>query len=118
MKVLVLAEAASLRRLIRHIVSGVTDKIWECESSESLPAQYASIKPDFVLVDIDTPDVKRMSTLTTVRNIFQDARVIAITSYDHIDLRESMHRAGADACLAKDNLLQLVRLLRWPGPKF
>jgi CheY-like chemotaxis protein len=117
MELLVLVETATVRRLIREIVSGVTKKIWECDSSEGISEEFRDLKPDFVLMDIDRRPVHGVSALADVRSMFPAARIIAITSYDHPDLQQSIHSAGADACLAKENLLQLVRLLRWPGPK-
>jgi len=115
MTLFILAEAPPLRRLIRKIVSGTADQIWESDSSENIPAAFRNTRPDFVLMDFDSSRENGMSALTKVRTMFPVARIVAITSYDEPDVQQSVQAAGADACLARENLLQLVRLLRWPA---
>ena len=117
MKLLILVEAASLRRLIRKIVSGIADEIWEGEGSDKIPPASQNIKLDFVVIDIDSPRETGMSALAKLRTMFPATRIVAITSYDEADLQQSVQAAGADACLSRENLLQLTRLLRWPARK-
>lgn len=117
MTLFIVIEAAPLRRLIRQIVSSTAEQIWESEGSERMPEEYRSIKPDFVLMDIDSFHENAISAITKMRSMFPASRIVAITSYDEPDLQQSVHAAGADACLAKENLLPLSRLLRWPARK-
>lgn len=117
MTLFIVIAAAPLRRLIRKIVSGTAEQIWESEGSDRMLKEHRSIKPDFVLLDIDSSHENAISAITKMRSMFPASRIVAITSYDEPDLQQSVHAAGADACLAKENLLQLSRLLRWPARK-
>jgi DNA-binding NarL/FixJ family response regulator len=116
-KLLILVEAASLRRLIRQITAGVAAEIWECDSPRDAETRHRKLSPNVVLIDIDSPGMSGIPGITSVRNLFPSARIIALTSFDHPDIQDSVLKSGADACLPRENLLQLVHLLRWPRKK-
>jgi DNA-binding NarL/FixJ family response regulator len=116
-KLLILVEAASLRKLIRQITAGLAVEIWECESAHDAEVRHRNLNPNVILVDIDSEKMNGMPGIKNIRSLFPSARIIALTSFDHPDIQDSVLSSGADACLARENLLQLVRLLRWPRTK-
>lgn len=116
-KLLVLVEAVSLRRLIKQISSRVIAETWEYTSSREAEMAAHELNPNVVLIDIDSPKMSGLAGISRIRSLFPRARIIALTSFDHSDMQDAVFKAGADACLARDNLLQLVRLLRWPRTK-
>ena len=97
--------------MIKSLVAGLADEIREyTDGAEALPA-YAVERPDVVLMDIE---MKTMDGITATRRIVtadSSARVIIVTDYDQLDLREAAHEAGACGYVVKDNLLDLLALL-------
>jgi two-component system response regulator DegU len=112
MKLLIVEDNASFRRLIKTIVAGVAAQIHECADGAGALEAYNTCRPDFVLVDIR---MKLMDGITATRRIKAAdpaARIIIVTDYDQADLREAARQAGACAFVAKENLLELVRFLQ------
>ncbi len=52
MKLLIVDDNASVRRVIRGIVASLADDIHECADGEDALAAYIAHSPDFVLMDI------------------------------------------------------------------
>jgi DNA-binding NarL/FixJ family response regulator len=112
MKLLIVENNPSVRRVIRSIVATIADEIYECEDGvEALPA-YVSHKPDWVLMDLVMKHVNGIEATKLIKDQFPDARIIIVTNFDEADLRESALQAGACGYVLKENLLELRRLLQ------
>ena len=112
MKLLIVEDNASTRRLIKMIVAGVATKIYECADGAEALGSYIAHRPDFVLMDLA---MERMDGITATRQIRASdpaARIIIVTQYDQADLWEAAKAAGACGYVHKENLLEVVRLLR------
>jgi CheY-like chemotaxis protein len=112
MKLLIVEDSPSVRRVIRSIVATVADEVYECEDgADALPA-YVAHKPDWVLMDIAMKNVDGISATKLIRDQYPDAKIIIVTNFDEADLRESALQAGACGYVLKENLLELRRLLQ------
>ena len=112
MKLLIVEDNASTRRLIRTIVAGVATQVYECADGAEALASYIAHRPDFVLMDLA---MQRMDGITATRQIRASdptARIIIVTQYDEADLREEAKAAGACGYVRKENLLEVVQLLQ------
>jgi len=117
MKLLIVEDNASVRRLIKSIVAGVATQIHECADGAGALEAYLAHRPDFVLMDIDMEDTDGITATRRIRAADPAARIIIVTQYDQADLREAAEKAGACGYVLKENLLEVVRLLqgkRWP----
>jgi CheY-like chemotaxis protein len=112
MKLLIVEDNQSVRRVMRSIVATLADEIYECEDgADALPA-YASHKPDWVLMDLAMKNVNGIAATKLIKDQFPDAKIIIVTNFDEADLRESALQAGACGYVLKENLLELRRLLQ------
>ncbi|HYW74044.1 MAG TPA: response regulator transcription factor [Pyrinomonadaceae bacterium] len=111
MRVLIVDDNEAMRRTIRTVVQDLADEILECSSGLAALESYQTFKPDWVLMDIRMKDLDGLSATREIKRAFADARVIIVTSYDELSLREEAAAAGACAYVIKDNLKQLARLL-------
>jgi len=112
MKLLIVEDNASTRRLIKMIVAGVATKIYECaDGAEALDA-YRAHRPDFVLMDLAMERMDGIAATRQIRAADPAARIIIVTQYDQADLREEAEGAGASGYVHKENLLEVVRLLQ------
>lgn len=112
MKLLIVEDSPSVRAVIKTIAGTLADDISECADGAGALAAYASSQPDFVLMDMDMEQMDGITATREIRAADPAARVIMITRYDQADLREAARRAGASGYVLKENLLELVPLLR------
>jgi len=111
MKLLIVEDNLGVRLLIRSIAEGMSHQTCECSDGADALAAYQSNRPDLVLMDIQMGDVDGI--VATQRILAADplARVVMVTDYDQLDLREAATQAGACGYLLKENLLDLIHLL-------
>ncbi|MGH9845430.1 MAG: response regulator transcription factor [Blastocatellia bacterium] len=111
MKLLIVEDNQSVRRVIRSIVASLADEIFECEDgADALPA-YTEWAPDWVLMDVAMKNVDGITATRNIRAQYPDAKIIIVTNYDEADLRESAREAGACGYVLKENLFEVRRWL-------
>ena len=115
MKLLIVDDNAGVRRVIRILLAGVADDIYECVDGAEALALYAFERPDVVLMDVQMAGMDGIATTRHIRAADSAARVIMVTDYDSPDLREAARQAGACGYVLKDNLPELVGLLQVRG---
>ena len=111
MKILIVDDNASVRRLIASIVGPLANSIEECSNGPEALVMYGSMRPDVVLMDLR---MKEMDGIEATRRICHgdpDAKVVILTDYDDRELRRAAATAGSIHYALKDNLPDLVRLI-------
>lgn len=111
MKLLIVEDNASVRSLIRRVVAGPGDETDECADGRGAVEAYRRSRPDWVLMDIVMEQTDGIAATKQIKAIDSDARIIIVTSYDEIDLREAAAAAGACGYVLKENLFEVRRLL-------
>jgi two-component system response regulator DegU len=111
MKILIVEDNPTVRRLIRRATSDIADGVVECEvGADSLDA-YIAHRPDIVLMDVR---MSRMDGLTATRRLlceYPAAKVIILTDYNDDELRSAAGEAGAYAYALKHNLTELEDII-------
>jgi CheY-like chemotaxis protein len=111
MKVLIVDDSARVRRLIADFVSPVAAAVIECEDGAAALAAYEASAPDVVLMDIAMRGRDGLAATRDIIGIHPDARVVIVTEYDEMDLRDAARAAGARAYVLKENLHELRSVL-------
>ncbi len=111
MNVLIVEDNSAMRRLIKKIVSQVADEVYECGDGAEALAAYALHRPDYVLMDIEMSVMDGITATARIRAADPTAKIIIVTDYDQVELREAAQEAGACGYVVKDDLLELVRIL-------
>ena len=114
-RLLIVDDSASTRRLIKTLVTTLGPcsacELYECaDGSEPMDA-YRLRQPDFVLMDIQMRTMDGITATARLKAADPSAKIVMVTNYDQVDLREAALEAGAYAFVSKDDLLQLVHLL-------
>jgi len=112
LKLLIVEDSAPVRRLIKSVVADLAEEIYECANGTEALTEYSRYQPDFVLMDIRMSLMDGIAATRQIRKADPGARIIIVTDYDQIDLREAAKRAGAIGYVVKDNLLDLVSFLK------
>ncbi len=111
MKILLVEDNATVRKLIRQALIEADASIVECTDGADAAEAFATHRPDLVLMDIRMP---RMDGLTATRQLkkqFPEAKVLMLTDYDEDDLRAAAKEAGACGYALKHNLLLLESII-------
>jgi len=114
MTLLIVEDNAEMRRLIKSLVAGVAEEVYERNDGSQALAAYEQLHPDWVLMDIEMPEWDGLAATRQIVAAFPDARVVIVTQYDNAALREAARLAGACGYVQKDNLLTLRAILE-PG---
>ena len=115
MMLLIVDDSPAMRRLIARVINDLADYIHECSDGEALSA-YRQYRPDWVLMDIEMKETNGLEATRQIISAFSEARVIIITKYDDEQMREAAREAGAVGFVAKDNLLEVRRILAAVAP--
>lgn len=108
---LVVEDNASMRALIRSLVSEAGSAVYECQDGETAIGLYDEIHPDWVLMDIRMGGMDGIAATRAIRRTNPDARVIIVTDHGDPQSRAAAMAAGAFGFVLKQNLLELPALL-------
>lgn len=111
MKVLIVDDSAPMRRMIHGLIAPFVEETYECGDGGEALEIYRRFRPDWVLMDIDLPQI---DGITAVRQIIAEdaeANILMVTNYDEIDMRRAADEAGASGYVLKDNLLAVRSFL-------
>jgi CheY-like chemotaxis protein len=111
MKILLADDNAAMRQVIRRILHGLVTEVSECGNGAEACALYATQHPDWVLMDVEMPEVNGLTATARIRADFPEARILIVTNYDDAALRAAAVQAGACGYVLKDNLWELRQRL-------
>jgi len=112
MKLLIVEDNPQMRHLIIQIVRKLSDAIFECEDGAQALSAYRTHLPDWVLMDVEMPEIDGISATRQIIAQFPEAKIAIVTDYNNANLREAAKAAGAREYVSKENLIDLRRLLR------
>lgn len=110
MKLLIVEDNPIVRQIIRRMAVGIADEISECSDGIDALAQYAAEPPDWVLMDVRMPRLNGLQATRQIKAAFPAARIIIVTSFDEMGMREAAQQAGACGYVLKENLTDLRQL--------
>jgi len=111
MRILIVDDNASVRRMMVRLLARVADEIHECGDGADAVDAYSRNKPDWVLMDIKMGEVDGLTATRRIKARFPGARIIIVTNHDDSELREAAEAAGACSYILKENLYTLPTLL-------
>lgn len=114
MRLMIVDDNARVRRMIAEVAAPPDADVIECDGSQVLPA-YLQHRPHIVLMDIALGAVDGIDAAGLILGADPQARVVMVTDYDGVELREAAHAAGACAYVLKENLVELRRLIEYLG---
>lgn len=111
MDILLIDDNPKVRALIKSLIGDLVDHCHECSDGAEAVEAYRQAQPDWVLMDFEMPHTNGLTATRQLRAAYPDAKVIIVTQYDDIKLREAAADAGALRFVVKDNLLTLREII-------
>jgi CheY-like chemotaxis protein len=111
MRVLIVDDNEAMRRTIRDVLEDLSPVVAECADGDEVLARFEAFDPDWVLMDLRMERVDGLTATAALRAAHPEARVVVVSAHDQDDLRRAAQRAGAHAYVAKNDLLELRRIL-------
>lgn len=111
MKILIVEDNEHIRQMVKILVKDLVECVFECGDGAGALSAYTKHHPDWVLMDVDLPEVDGISATRQIVAAHPEARVMMVTNYDDADLREAARTAGACEYVRKEDLLEIRRIL-------
>jgi CheY-like chemotaxis protein len=112
MKLLIVEDNPSVRRILKMVTASVADEILECEDGNESVVVYRAERPDFVLMDINLGESNGILATQHIKEFDKHAKIIIVTNYDEPDLRQAAAEAGAIDFVVKEDLSLLISILK------
>src|SRR5262245_31303659 len=111
LRILIADDHEPFRAMLKSMLGTLGAEIVECRDGREAVQRFSEFAPDWVLMDIEMPQLDGLSATRQITALSPQARVVMVSNYDDADLRAEAGRAGAAAYFRKDNLLELPGLL-------
>ncbi len=109
---LIVDDNSDARKIIREILGGKNNKIFECSDGQQAIELYKTYKPDWVLMNIKMQNIDGITATKKIIKEFPNAKVIIMTSYNNTYLKINAEKAGAKAFVLKDSLITLNSIIQ------
>jgi NarL family two-component system response regulator LiaR len=111
LRVLIVEDNPSVRRLIRMaIIDSVAEIIEREDGSEALDA-FEEYRPDVVLMDVRMPTIDGLTATRLLLKQHPLAKIVIVTDYSDETLREAAYDAGASGYVLKNDLTVLETVI-------
>ncbi len=113
-KGLIVDDSKFMRRIIREVLEGGGHEIVaEAENGNDGLELFKLIRPDFITLDVTMRGMDGLETLTEIRNVDPNARIIIISAMNEKTLRLNQPEISANAFVTKpfdkDVLLGIIK---------
>ena len=101
-KVMIVDDSMAIRRLLSKILKNTGyDVVAELDDGKKAIAQYSSVNPDVVTMDITMPELEGDEAVEHIKKIDPDARIVMVTSVGYKEKVAECLRKGAKGYILK-----------------
>jgi len=114
-RILIADDHAMIRNGVRGLLSGDRELVvaGEAATGKEAVAQYKTLKPDLVILDISMPDMNGMEVANTILRDDPDARIIILSMYDDEDYISRCVKQGVRGYVVKnESAAELTRAVK------
>ncbi|MCK9410529.1 MAG: response regulator transcription factor [Bacteriovoracaceae bacterium] len=111
MRFLIVEDNPAMRKTIRKIVASPEDAVMECSDGDEALAAYITFHPDWVLMDYEMERKDGITATTEILHSDSKAKVLVLSQYNDEDIRETAEKAGAYQFIAKQNILDIKKII-------
>ena len=105
--------------MIRRVLEGIADEIYECSGTDEAYMAYDRFRPEWTVLDAATAEGDGIEVTRKIKVKFPDARIIILSDYDDFEIERFYRGAGASIYVTKDDLSAIRKHLTAPpaGPR-
>jgi YesN/AraC family two-component response regulator len=107
MKLLIVDDNPSIRKIVRHLLSDRFEQIHDASNGLEALEVYQKFIPDFVVMDIEMPEVDGLVGAKMIKNEFPQSRIIMMSKFKDEEMISLSKYIGAEAYFFKDDLSQI-----------
>jgi CheY-like chemotaxis protein len=111
MRIMIVDDNQAVRSMVRKMLSGLAQHVFECSDGKQALDTYARVRPDWVLMDIKMKEVDGFRATEEILSKFPDARIMMVTQYDEPSLRARAEDVGACEFVLKERLFDITRII-------
>ncbi len=115
--VLIADDDARLRQALRQFVAGLAQEVWEASDGGEAVTACNTHRPDWVIMDWRMKPIDGLTATMHIKARFPATRVVLMSQDDDASLHREARRAGAEACILKEDLTQLAETLASVPPR-
>ena len=108
---MIVDDSALMRAMIRNLVATSSDDVSECEDGAAAVSTFKQTNPDYVLMDLQMPNVGGIEATRMLKQEFPSARVIIVSNFREQEFRDEAIEAGAISYFTKNDLIQLKEFI-------
>jgi DNA-binding NarL/FixJ family response regulator len=112
--VMIVDDNEPIRGFIKEYVKQIVgkDEFYECSDGLEAVDAYQRIRPEWVLMDIKLPGMDGLAATRKIVEQSPEARIIMVTNFDDLELRNAAQANGARGYVLKERLFELRELMR------
>jgi len=111
MKVLIVDDSEPMRRLISTFIEDLASEIFECADGCEALSEYREHGPDLILMDLKMNIMDGLEATKQIKKYHPLARIVIVSQWEDLALRDAALRAGAEAYVGKSDLEPLRQIL-------
>ncbi len=115
MDVMIVDDCEKMRRMLSALLKNQLPElknIYESAYVSEAIAKYIKFKPDWVLMDIRMEPLNGLTATKAILDLNPHAKIMIVTAYDDPEYREEAKRLNVAAYVLKDNLNDVVAILK------
>lgn len=116
MTILIIENNPGIRLIIRNFVRQLDSDPKEYNDAGEALRFGIRQPPEWVLFNLDITDPLGVDGIARIKSNWNSSKIVALATYDEIELRTAAFEAGAHAYILKDDLSELCSLLRREKP--
>jgi DNA-binding NarL/FixJ family response regulator len=109
--ILIVDDNSGVRRMVRNMIEDIDSEILECADGSAATAIYETLKPDFVLMDINMQPVDGLTAMRAILEKDPDARIVIVSQHQDARTRSTALAMGAYAFVGKEDLMSVRDLI-------
>ena len=104
-------DSEPMRRMISTFIEDLASEIFECADGCEALGVYRERGPDLILMDLKMNVMDGLEATKQIKKYDPLARIVIVSQWEDLLLREAALRAGAEAYVGKSDLEPLRQIL-------
>jgi len=111
MKIMIADDNVDIRETIKCVLMSIGATFYQYSNGREVVDEYSKVCPDWVLMDIQMPEMDGLRATEVIKIIDPEAKVIIVTNHDDPEFRAEAERLGTRGYVLKEHLTDIRKML-------